>query len=137
MNPSEREQERIADDVFTDRVIRTSVYCGRCGYNLRTLPYVYECPECGHAYNARPLTLHGVFLPEHAQLPQGVLFFAACIGISVVLFYGAFQPLDIWRLLGGVILSIFIGTEVPRIWRELHRYVAARKILRRIDQEEN
>lgn len=134
---SEQDRERQSDEVYTDRLIRGSVYCGNCGYNLRTLPYIYQCPECGNHYNARPLTMKGVFLPQQAEPPIGqVLFLFACICVAVVMFYGAFQPSDIWRLLGGTILTIFSVVECPKAWSNVRKFFMARAIIRRINRDE-
>ncbi len=61
--------DRVADDIDKDRTIQSDVYCGDCGYDLRTLPYVYQCPECGNEYNARALVMKGVFLPVRTPIP--------------------------------------------------------------------
>ena len=61
---SENELDRLADEMYLDRRIAHSVYCGECGYNLRTLPYAGRCPECGGEYNARPLIMKGIFNHE-------------------------------------------------------------------------
>ncbi len=135
--PSEKDYERQSDETFTDRLIRGSVYCGTCGYNLRTLPYIYQCPECGASYNARPLTMKGVFLPQQAEMPRGMIFLLCCIGGAGVLFFDAFKPLDIWRLLGGIILTFFSAVEIPRQWKALGLYLKAKAIVRRIEREES
>ncbi len=54
--------------------IDESVYCGTCGYNLRTLPWIGRCPECGSHYNARWKTRHGIFLPQELRFPLGDVF---------------------------------------------------------------
>ena len=38
MRYEEKERNRIAEDILLDRRIRTSMYCAKCGYNLRSLP---------------------------------------------------------------------------------------------------
>ena len=65
------ELARLSDEVYRDSKIRTSLYCAKCGYNLRTLPFVHRCPECGNEYNARPLNMVGIFVPHHAYFPFG------------------------------------------------------------------
>ncbi len=136
MTLSEQDRERQSDEIYTDRLIRGSVYCGTCGYNLRTLPYVYQCPECGQRYNARPLTMKGVFLPQQAEPPVSqVLFLLVCMAAAGVLFFDAFTPPDIWRLLGGTLLTIFSVVECPKAWHSVRRYLLARAIIRRINRE--
>ena len=131
------EQDHGAEGSFGDTTIHGAVHCGRCGYSLRTLPYVYKCPECGQEYNARSLKMKGIFLADQADWPMGILFLLACVVAAAVLFYGAFSPPDIWRLLGGVILAVFCVVDTPRQWKALRRYLAARAIIRRIDRDES
>jgi len=69
MGLSSSDLDRLADDIYKDRRLTASTYCGHCGYNLRTLPYVYTCPECGSPYNARPLKMTGIFLPQQRIFP--------------------------------------------------------------------
>ena len=63
---SSNDLERLSDDIYKNRRITGLVYCGTCGYCLKTLPYVYQCPECGGSYNARPLSMQGIFMPQVA-----------------------------------------------------------------------
>ena len=71
MGMSRSDLERLADDTLKGRILLSSTYCERCGYNLRTLPYVYTCPECGNQYNARPLKMKGIFQPHTTRVPVG------------------------------------------------------------------
>ncbi len=68
------ELERIADDMYKGRLLGHAVYCGNCGYNLKTLPYRYVCPECGSEYNARPRKMTGIFVPQEAEFPIRDIF---------------------------------------------------------------
>lgn len=96
---SSEELDRIADDIDKQRRITDSVYCGHCGYNLRTLPYAYQCPECGKEYNARPLSLKGIFIRYQAELPIREAFITLMGAASTVaLGYGAFNPRDNVRM---------------------------------------
>jgi hypothetical protein len=88
MSPSLSDLDRIADDIFKDRLITGSVYCGRCGYNLRTRPYIDRCPECGGEYNARPLVMRGIFTAYDVAFPFEEIFVALiCIACAAVLAY--------------------------------------------------
>ena len=75
--------------VGLDDLVRTlshSVFCDRCGYNLRCLRYVGRCPECGNAYNARPLKLKGIYHAFDLKLPVLDIFVAIIsVGIGVVM----------------------------------------------------
>lgn len=93
MSLSTGDLDRLSDDIYRDRRISGSVYCGNCGYNLRTLPYAHACPECGNEYNARALSMKGIFLPHEMSVPVGetlgTLVFAA---VAFFLVRGAWNP---------------------------------------------
>lgn len=90
MSLSSEELAKLAEEIYTDRRITMSTYCGRCGQNLRTLPYVYRCPECGNAYNARPLKQEGVFSADHARFPLGTLFALLVTAAGAALFVATY-----------------------------------------------
>jgi hypothetical protein len=79
MGLSTEDIEKLSQDVYTERRIGHSLHCGRCGYNLRTLPYIGRCPECGNEYNARPAILKGIHVPADVRFPTvellGAVFF--------------------------------------------------------------
>lgn len=85
---SERDREELADDIIRDRRISMSTYCGSCGYNLKTLPRSYHCPECGSEYRARPPRMNGIYMPHQNSPPLGaavaVVVFALVAGLLVV-----------------------------------------------------
>ena len=97
------ELDRLADDIDKDRTITGSIYCGNCGYNLRTLPYAYTCPECGKGYNARPLKMEGVFLPQDTYFPASdTAATLLCAAILFVFIRGSIKPVvEYGRLLLG------------------------------------
>ncbi len=71
-----------------DGVIKKSLYCARCGYNLRLLPYRYNCPECGNRYYARALRRKGIFMEDRAYLPIAECLYATLsgtIGVGLLL----------------------------------------------------
>lgn len=92
----------------SDRRIISDAYCGRCGYNLRTLPYIYSCPECGNPYNARPLTLRGIFVPfDDWFRPLGCfLLVPLLIAFAIPLIVGGLASEDGFYLLVGVFAGI-------------------------------
>ena len=130
------ELERLADDMYKDRVIASSVYCGHCGYNLRTLPYVYTCPECGNQYNARPLKMSGIFNPHTAEFPlRDIVVTVVCALITVVLGDSAIRPVNYW--LGvAIFFAIFAVLSGREAYVRMRRYVNAVSIIRRIAAEE-
>lgn len=129
--------ERLADDAYMDRRIGGSVYCERCGYNLRTLPYLYQCPECGQEYNARPLTMKGVYLPFQATVPVldtlSVVFWAV---VGVVLLYTGSRPLNEWLLALGVGSGVLAIIYSHRVWTRFRLVFRAMAIERRIRADE-
>lgn len=86
MHLSNEELVRISEEIYTDRRISSSTYCGRCGYNLRTLPYVGTCPECGSDYNARPLKWEGIFTAEQVRFPFSTLLGVFVTAVAAVVF---------------------------------------------------
>ncbi len=81
-----------------DRVIKRSMYCARCGYNLRSLPYRYNCPECGNRYHARTIRQKGIFLENETRFPISecvISIFAGLMGAG--LFYVSIRQ---WSILG-------------------------------------
>ena len=132
------ELERIADEMYLQRGISDSVYCGNCGYNLRTLPYIYRCPECGNRYNARPLKRTGIFDPYEIEPPIGdIAATVFCTLLAALLVIPALKPLSQGRLLFGslfVLLKVYFGFKA--YWR-LKRFLKANAIARRIRMEES
>lgn len=138
MTLSGSELDRIADDMYKDRRITSSVYCGKCGYNLRTLPYIYACPECGQEYNARPLKMKGIFAPQEADIPFGD--FASAILCAVTAFFIArygFEPINVYRLVLGGVFVVFALIFWNRAYVRFLEYLKVRKVARRIAMEEN
>lgn len=136
---SGEELERLADDAYMDRRIGGYVYCERCGYNLRTLPYIYKCPECGQEYNARPLTMKGIFLPFQTTVPVldtlSAVFWAV---VAVVLLYTGIRPLNKWLTALGVGSGILAIVYSYHAWTRFRLVFRAMAIERRIraDEEE-
>ncbi|MBI4717463.1 MAG: hypothetical protein HY763_06640 [Planctomycetes bacterium] len=124
-------------DTYTDRRITTSIYCGKCGYNLRTLPYVYTCPECGNAYNARPVGTEGIYTAHEVAPPiGGSLGSILALAVTAALVHGGLNPVDEPRLYlaGGFLLTAaYFGIRAAVGWRNVLRH---RTVTRRIDGED-
>jgi hypothetical protein len=137
MGLSSEELDRLADEMYKQRRITSSVYCGNCGYNLRTLPYNYHCPECGNAYNARPLSMRGIFLPYQYEPPVGDGFYGLICGLGALLLaFRAITKTDPW-LMG--IAAVFVALTfvfAVKFTRGLLGYIKACSIARRIRLEE-
>lgn len=134
---SEKERDRIADEIYRDHIIVASVYCGRCGYDLRSLPYIHTCPECGQEYNARPLVMKGIFMPHMAEVPiREVLLLIVCGTGAALLLGSGFNPVDIWRLLFGLILAGGCAMEAGNAYLKVVACWKSRVIQRRIERRE-
>jgi len=118
-------EDQLSDDVFKDRRISATVFCGKCGYNLRTLPYLYQCPECGNEYNARPLVMKGVFLPQRTPAPWIDMLAVPFFGYFAYTFISEALPVRAYvHLAVGAIAAalglVYLGLVV-RKWRTLIR----------------
>ena len=131
------ELDRLADEIYRDRRITGSVYCGNCGYNLRTLPYMYVCPECGDDYNARPTKMKGIFLPSGTVFPlpdcTATLVFALS---TTFLSLNAFKPLDQVSLVIAGFFAVFTLLFARQAYIGIGRYIRAVSIIRRIALDE-
>jgi len=136
MPPHGNELDRLADDVYFNRRITASTYCAECGYNLRTLPYVYHCPECGQEYNARPLHMKGIFLPADHEPPVGRMFVAGfwyVVAASLIAY--AARPVEPLPLAIGLFFLLFALVQSVLIIRQWRRFQIARHVARRIKEE--
>lgn len=135
---SSSELDRLAEDQYKDRLITGSVYCGECGYNLKSLPYRHRCPECGNEYNARPLRQTGIFNPHEGDFPFGDLFmFLTCAGSAAFLGYAGIQSRELWTMIGAVIFVGLSLVSLDRSLTRLGRFFKTGSIIRRIQAEED
>ncbi|UCF33847.1 MAG: hypothetical protein JSV78_00775 [Phycisphaerales bacterium] len=129
--------DKYMDEIAAEQAIGVSLYCGRCGYNLRTLPVVGRCPECGSTYNARPAKLDGIFREEDVEVPITDALIFLVLGppgywllIRMVTSYSP-GKLFFGSLLGG--FGTYFGI---RAVRKAMRFMRYHQIARRIRQEE-
>ena len=133
---SSEELDQQAEDVYNDRRITRSVYCGRCGYNLRTLPHCYTCPECGSGFNARPLSMTGIFMPHEAHIPFLDTAAAIACALSAVVFgFIASGTRDGLRIGLAAVFLILAVMFASRAYARFLRFVRAVDISRRIAAE--
>lgn len=124
----------MEDELWASERIHHTLYCGTCGYNLRTLPYTGLCPECGQRYNARPLKMEGIFLPQNMELPVldvlamgiGLFFSAMFIGDSIA-------PYDSGRMFIGIVALTLTLLYAHRSWSKIAVYMKSRAILKEIE----
>jgi len=120
-----------------DRGISHALYCGRCGYLLRGLPYQGTCPECGNQYDADPIRMEGIFLPTFPRFPLAYAAGLLVNGVlSIWLLAGAFNPFKSGQFYVGLLftaLSCVFGVQLCRRVGEHFRYV---DLVRRIHKHE-
>ena len=134
---SRRDLDRIAEDIYLDRRIRSSTYCSNCAYNLRTLPYAYHCPECGQAYNARPHNMKGIFFPLVHYPPFGLM--GACLFFALVAFVillGVSNSYSVERLVIGLVFVAMFVIYAMRAVGKYRRYAHERMIARQIMEDD-
>jgi len=133
-----QELDRMANLADAERTIQQSLYCGRCGYNLRFSLYVGRCNECGNPYNARPLSTKGIFLPHELHFPGWDLIATlACTGFGAAVIWGGLSPVNDWLLIFGVGL-LALGISYGRsAMGGMKRYLTFRRVRRRIESDDD
>ncbi len=130
------ELDRLADDTYKNRVITGFIYCGHCGYNLHSLPYVYTCPECGRQYNARPLIMKGIFSPHNAQLPVSeIAGMLLCLSVAVALIWSGVKDTGTVRIIAGTAIAILGITLGTKAYQRMMQYFKTMAIARQIEAE--
>ncbi len=129
--------DKAARDVWTERRISYSIYCGQCGYNLRTLRYIGRCPECGNEYNARPAVRQGVHVPGEVRFPSVelvcVLFF---LGSALAFGTLGIRPLVPWMVTFGF-LSLVVGViSACLFYQQLGRYLRFLWVERHLEDDD-
>ena len=131
------ELERLADEIYKDRRITGSVYCGNCGYNLHTLPHVYTCPECGNQYNARPLKMEGIFNPQEGVIPFLDFVSALLCGWAAYVFAPSeFRLWNVGALAFGMVFLCLAIIFAVRTYRRFRLFLKTRRIIRQIALDE-
>ncbi len=127
----------LPEGLDPDRTLIHSVYCGNCGFNLRYATYVGRCNECGHPYNARPLTMKGIFTPAALLFPTAdVLLALLCSVICFSTLRSALRPVNAWAIFLAVVAGLIAALYSILAVRGLLRFLRALGIMRRIRKEE-
>lgn len=133
----EREELDLMMDGLHERVITDVLFCAGCGYQLRMLPFIGRCPECGNSYNARSLHKDGIFVPELAELPAtDILAALASAGVALWLGGGLLGHFDLWTL---VFLALFGYLSVAfsrQSYVRLGLFIKGQRMASRIESEE-
>ena len=134
---SSTDLDHIADNVYKDRIITGTLYCGNCGYNLHSLPYVHTCPECGNQYSARPLIMKGIFFPHETYFPASELAVVLLLAPIIFVFvWGGINPVEYDRLAFAATLAVIMTLFAVQGYRRFIRFCKFHTIARRIALEE-
>ena len=133
----ERDELDFMMDGKHERVITDVLFCAACGYQLRMLPYIGRCPECGNSYNARSLHKEGIFVPQSAEFPAtDILAALASAGAALWLAGGLIRHFDLWTL---VFLGLFGYLAVAfsrQSYARLGRFIKGQRLAEQIEREE-
>jgi len=132
------ELERISEDAYAKRRIQMRTYCKRCGYNLRALPYVHKCPECGNEYNAMHSRMKGIFLPQFVAFPwldSGIAL--VCITMAALTLVGGLQSNNARSIGVGCVYALVAFVLGFRAAIRVSKFARARLILRRIQRDQD
>lgn len=98
--------------------------CPGCGYSLRGSPPRGNCPECGQAYDASAIVLHGFGMGQHADLATARPWVAGAVCVAVAaggvyglwswLFDGRGDPLGLLCAAG---MFLWLGLSLWKRWR--------------------
>lgn len=126
----ERDKLRhMLEEEGAENVISSTLYCDKCGYQLRMLPYIGRCPECGNSYNARGLKMEGIFLPQQAEFPgSDILAGLASAGLVAWLAAGLVQRFDLWALLFAALFGYMAVVFLRQSWARLKRFVRGQRL---------
>ncbi len=132
------ELDRLADDMLRGSRLTHSIYCGRCGYNLKSLTYTGHCPECGGKYNARPTRMEGIFNPQALELPiTDALVVIVTGAMGYYLLSRSLAPVESGGLFFGAVVLAVWGACLYRLIVNLRRFLQFREIESRIANGED
>ena len=121
---SSTDLDHIADNVYKDRIITGTLYCGNCGYNLHSLPYVHTCPE-------------GIFFPHETYFPASELAVVLLLAPIIFVFvWGGINPVEYDRLAFAATLAVIMTLFAVQGYRRFIRFCKFHTIARRIALEE-
>ena len=134
----EQLQHMLDQEEGADHVIRAGVYCGRCGYQLRMLPYSGRCPECGNWYNARGHKLEGILTPQAAPFPASDLVAGLLSALILVWLVGGLtRRLDLFGLLFAGLFGYMAVIFLRQSWRGLREFIRAQRLADRAFEQDD
>ena len=138
MGLSTDDLDKLSRDVFSERRIGYSIYCSQCGYNLRSLPYIGRCTECGSEYNARPAVRKGVYISTEVRFPTVelvcVVFF---LGSGVLLAIGGHRQVVPAMLTFGFLFLVTGVISAYLFYHRLGQYLHFRWVARHIESDDD
>jgi len=135
----DEDREKLANDMLHDRRINKPLYCAHCGYNLKTLPKSYHCPECGSSYTARSPAWKGIYT-QHENRPPVLEFLGLIlVGLpTVFLVLNAVASPTSGLVATAIAFVVVTLLLVGAVWLRTTRFIRAQQVARRIaDQEEH
>ena len=135
----EHEQlEHMLEEEEGPRLMTNSVVCDQCGCQLRGLPFVGRCPECGNSYRVRGIETEGIFVPQAANFPAMDLVAGLVSGgLALWLVAGLVRRLDLWSLLCAGILGYLGFVFLRQGLRRLRRFIRGQKIASQADSNDD
>ncbi len=125
----------LLEETEGENVITSTVFCDQCGYQLRMLPYIGRCPECGNPYNARGLKIEGIFVPHTAAFPASdIAAGLASAALVIWLVAGLIKRFDLWTLLFAAVFGYMAVVFLKQAWARLKRFIRGQKLADEIYQ---
>ncbi len=134
----ERDELELMMGRGRDRVITDALFCAACGYQLRMLPYIGRCPECGNSYNARSLHKDGIFVPESAEFPAtDILAALASAAAALWLTAGLIVHFDLWTLAFGALFGYLAVAFSRQSYTRVARFIKGQRLADEIEREQD
>ena len=117
-------------------VLETDLFCGKCGYNLRTLSIFGRCPECGNEYDARPIRMEGLLLGQDIGFPfEEILGAVLCglVGVPILL-HGTMDMGRGWYAAAAPFVIMLVAF-VYGVIRKLGKLLCYRSLVRTAGQQ--
>lgn len=128
---------QLERQLLTRRTIAGNLFCGTCGYNLRTRPTVGVCPECGKDYDARPVSMHNILLDDDVAFPfPAVGGMLACGLLGAGFLHAAYNHGTDWAYVPGAMFAFLSILYAWHTWRNTARYIHHRRLLHDVDDDE-
>lgn len=128
---------KIGQELFQSRGIDRTLFCAECGYNLMTRPMIGRCPECGHTYDARSSSRHGILGDETIPWPTSDFFFTLLsVWVTLFLFDQGFEKSAPWFFVFGLPFLVMALMLLRSLWRNMRHAWRLRSLLRQAELQE-